>query len=81
MIRKPRTEKKFKLGDDTLKTTAASLNRIFKTVEIEGLSEDAISAHADDIRIVSDRFGVCPKAAILFAAILEKTNSSNSCDD
>lgn len=81
MIRKPRTEKKFKLSDDTLKTTAASLNRIFKTVEIEGLSEDAISAHADDIRIVSDRFGVCPKAAILFAAILEKTNSSNSCDD
>ncbi len=81
MIRKPRTEKKFNLGDDTLKNAAASLNRIFKTVELEGLSEDAVSAHADDIRIVSERFGVCPKAAVLFAAILEKTNSSNSCDD
>ena len=81
MIRKPRTEKKFAAGNETAQTVVASLNRIFKKVEIEGLSADAANELSEDIRSVCERFDVCPKAAVLLAAIMEKTNSSNSCDE
>lgn len=81
MIRKPRTEKNFAADPETALTVVSSLNRIFKKVEIDGLSEDATQELASDIKMVSERFGICPKAAVLLAAILEKTNSSNSCDE
>lgn len=81
MIRKPRTEKNFAADPETALTAVSCLNRIFKKVEIDGLSEDATQELAPDIKMVSERFGICPKAAVLLAAILEKTNSSNSCDE
>lgn len=81
MIRKPRTEKNFAADPETALTIVSSLNRIFKKVEIDGLSEDATQELTSDIKMVSERFGICPKAAVLLAAILEKTNSSNSCDE
>ncbi len=81
MIRKPRTEKNFAAENNSATTTVARLNRIFKKVEIDGLSEDATNELADDIKNVAERFGICPKAAVLLAAIMEKTNSSNSCDE
>lgn len=81
MIRKPRTEKNFIPEDAGEMTTAACLNRIFKKVEIEGLSEDAAEELAEDIRAIADKFSVCPKAAIILAAILEKSGSSNGCDE
>ena len=81
MIRKPRTEKNFTPEDSQQMTLAACLNRIFKKVEIEGLSADAAGELAEDIRLVVDRFNVCPKAAVLLAAIIEKTGSSNACDE
>lgn len=81
MIRKPRTEKNFSADMGSASSIVSSLNRIFKKVEIDGLSEEASQELSDDIGMVSDRFGVCPKAAVLLAAIMEKTNSSNSCDE
>jgi len=81
MIRKPRTEKNFAAENNAATTTVARLNRIFKKVEVDGLSEDAANELADDIKSVAERFDICPKAAVLLAAIMEKTNSSNSCDE
>ena len=81
MIRKPRTEKNFAADKESAGTSAACLNRIFKKVEIDGLSEAATNELADDIRAISDKFGICPKASVLLGAIMDKTNSSASCDE
>jgi hypothetical protein len=81
MNRRPRTEKNFTSETGSAMTAVARLNRIFKKVEIEGLSEDAANELADDIRSITVRFDICPKAAVLLAAIMEKTNSSDSCDE
>ncbi|MGN1219456.1 MAG: ATP-binding protein [Candidatus Cryptobacteroides sp.] len=81
MIRKPRTEKNFAADKESAGTSAACLNRIFKKVEIDGLSEEATNELADDIRAISDKFGICPKASVLLGAIMEKTNSSVSCGE
>lgn len=81
MNRKPRKEKKFATDRTSAQSTVSCLNRIFKKVEDEGLSEEAAHELEEDIKTVSDRFGVCKKAAVLLAAIMEKTNSSNSCDE
>lgn len=81
MIRKPRTEKNFSADSVSAKTLVGSLNRVFKKVEIDGLSEDAANELADDIKSITERFDICPKAAVLLSAIMEKTNSSNSCDE
>ena len=81
MIRKPRTEKNFTPEDSQQMTLAACLNRIFKKVEIEGLSEDAAGELAEDIRLVSEKFSISPKAAVLLAAIIEKSSCSNNCDE
>ena len=50
-------------------------------MEIDGLSEEATNELADDIRAISDKFGICPKASVLLGAIMDKTNSSASCDE
>lgn len=80
-MHKPRTEKNFVSDSMSANTTVARLNRIFKKVEVEGLSEDAANVLSDDIRSVAERFDVCPKAAVLLSAIMEKSNSSRSCDE
>jgi len=77
MIRRPRTEKKFVSENAGVKTVAGCLNRIFKKVEIDGLSEEAAVELSEDIRTVADKFGISTKAAVLLAAIIEK--SSNGC--
>ena len=81
MNRRPRTEKNFTSETGSAMTAVASLNRIFKKVEIEGLSEDAANELAEDIRSIAERFDICPKAVVLLAAIMEKTNSSDCCDE
>jgi len=81
MIMKPRIEKNFVAENNAATTTVARLNRIFKKVEVDGLSEDAANELADDIKCVAERFDICPKAAVLLAAIMEKTNSSSTCDE
>lgn len=80
MIRKPRTEKNFTSENETAMTNAACLNRIFKKVELEGLSDDAASELAGDIEHIAGLFGISPKAAVILAAILEKSGG-NGCDD
>lgn len=80
MIRKPRTEKKFAAENSSAQTTVESLNRIYKRVETEGLSEEAAAELEDDIRAVAGRFGICPKAAVILAAILEMSNSNTGCN-
>ena len=81
MIRKPRTEKNFAPDSESAGTAAACLARIFKKVEIDGLSENATGELADDINAISNKFSICPKGSVLLGAIMEKTNSSNSCDE
>ena len=73
-------EKNFSSGMAGLPTLAASLDRIYKRVDEEGLSEEASEALAEDIEAVAGRFSVSPKAAVLLAAILEH-NARNGCDD
>jgi len=73
-------EKSFSSGMAGLPTLAASLDRIYKRVDEEGLSEEASEALAEDIEAVAGRFSVSPKAAVLLAAILEH-NARNGCDD
>ena len=80
MIRKPRTEKKFTPEAGDAMTSAACLNRIYKKVELDGLSDEAAGELAEDIKFVADRFSVSPKAAVLLAAILERHNSNNCVD-
>jgi len=77
MIRRPRTEKNFTPENAGALTVAGCLNRIFKKVELDGLSDEAAAELADDIRAVADKFAISPKAAVLLAAIIEK--SSNGC--
>ena len=58
----------------------ASLDRIYKKVNADGLGEETALALSDDIRRVQERFAISPKAAVLLAAILEN-NPRNGCDD
>ena len=58
----------------------ASLNRIFNTVSASGLSDNTMLALEDDIKVVSERFGINSKAAVLLAAILNDTIKSG-CED
>ena len=59
---------------------AASLNVIYKTIDKKGLDDDTTLALKKEIETVSGRFGISPKAAVLLAAILEKSGA-NGCDD
>ena len=67
-------------GNDAIPGLAASLDRIFKKVNSEGLSDETADELAADIARVRDRFGISPRAAVLLAAILEN-NPRNGCDD
>ena len=68
------------MGEAGLPELAASLDRIYKKVDATGLGEDTMHELKGDIEAVSDRFGISPKAAVLLAAILEKS-AGNGCDD
>lgn len=81
MIRKNIESKNFKADAESALTAVRSLNRIFKKVNSDGLNDETETELADDIKLVSERFGVCPRAAILLSAVMEKNNSSCSCDE
>ena len=57
-----------------------SLNNIYKKVNAEGFGDETALALESDIKAVSDRFGISPKASVLLAAILEN-NGRNGCDE
>ena len=74
-----REDKNFFEGNIELHPLAAGLNRIFKTVQKEGLGEDAMLTLQEDISCVSKHFGISPKAAVLLGCITEN-NSINGTD-
>lgn len=56
------------------------LNRIYQTVDRKGCSDEVLEALKKDISVISDSFGISAQAAVLLAAILEMTNTSNNMD-
>ena len=58
----------------------AGLDRIYRKVSSEGYSDESAAVLEKEINAVSERFGISSKAAILLAAILEKS-SRNGCDE
>lgn len=73
-------EKSFFSANAKLSTLAASMDNIYKKVNLEGLGEDTSRELEGDIKVVSERFGISPIAAVLLPAILEK-DSDNGCED
>ena len=74
-----RDDKNFFEGNIELHPLAAGLNRIYKTVQKDGLSEDTMLTLQDDISCVSKHFGISPKSAVLLGCIAEN-NSNNGID-
>ena len=73
-------EKSFFAENAELPVLASSLDNIYKKVDKEGLGEQTALDLEKDIKAVSDRFGISPKAAVLLAAVLE-FNARNGSDD
>ena len=57
----------------------ASLDRIYRRVNAEGFTDEVAAGLEQDIKTVSERFGISQKASVLLAAILEKS-CKNGCD-
>ena len=74
------SEKVFFAANAGLTGLAASLDNIYKKVNAEGLGEQTSLDLEEDIRNVSDRFGISSKASVLLAAILE-SSFKNGCDE
>ena len=81
MIRKSHEQKNFTADIASAETLVGSLNRIFKKVNGEGLTDETAEELSEDIRRIAEHFSICPKAAVLLAAVMESTNSSHSCDE
>lgn len=79
-MKKTNSDKHCFMGGTTLPELAASLDSIYKKVDSDGLGENTMHELKNEIEAVSDRFGISPKAAVLLAAILEKSGG-NGCDD
>lgn len=58
----------------------ASLDHIYTAVNAAGLSEDTLQNMENDTKVVSDHFGISPRASVLLAAILDATGK-NGCDE
>ena len=80
MRRTNNSDKHFFIGNAALPELAASLDVIYRKVEKEGLGEETVHELEDEVQAVSGRFGISPRAAVLLAAILEKS-AGNGCDD
>ena len=79
-MKKTNSDKHCFMGETALPELAASLDSIYKKVDSDGLGENTMHELKNEIEAVSDRFGISPKAAVLLAAILEKSGG-NGCDD
>ena len=82
MRRREPTEKNFFEGNVKLSRLTTSMNNVFKTIQEAGLAEGVEESLKDDIRVISDSFGISPKAAILLPYIVENnmTNGSDADD-
>ena len=82
MRRREPAEKNFFEGNVKLSRLATSMNNVFKTIQEAGLAEGVEESLEKDIRVISDSFGISPKAAILLPYIVEHnmTNGSDADD-
>lgn len=82
-MRRPSTfnEKNFFGADKNKMSSTACLNRIYRKVDQEGLSQEAAQELAEDIRFISEKFSIKPKSAVILAAILERAGSCNGIDE
>ena len=67
--------------DETIKTQAACLNRIYSKVKSSGLNGDSLEELRDDIDYVSGVYTVDSTGAALLAAILERSTGNRALDD
>lgn len=74
-------EKSFISEEETIQTQAACLNRIFRKINCQGLSAEAIQELSGDIDYVSSHYNIGNDCAVLLAAILEKSGTNNLMDD
>jgi Cdc6-like AAA superfamily ATPase len=74
-------EKSYISEDKTVQTQAACLNRIYRKVNITGLSTDTIQELGEDIDFVSKLYNIDTPGTVLLAAILEKSSTNNLMDD
>ena len=81
MRRREQTDKTFFEGNVDLPQLAASLNKIFKTVEKDGLGQETFTELEKEIQTVSSKLGVSKKAAILLGNIVEHSATNGSDDD
>jgi len=78
MRRREPTEKNFFEGNVKLSRLATSMNNVFKTIQEAGLAEGVEESLEKDIRVISDSFGISPKAAILLPYIVEHNMTNGS---
>ena len=76
----PNTDKNFSTMMARHPQRVSCLNRIYQTVDREGCSDGVLETLKKDIGVISDSFGISAQAAVLLAAILEMTNTSNNMD-
>ena len=80
-MRNIREEKSFFEGTVTLPAIAGALNRIYKTVDKDGLTQENSVTLKDELQTVADHFGISPKAAVLLAHITEQSGGNGSDED
>lgn len=74
-------EKVFYSEDENAKTLAACLNRIYCNVNVKGLSIECVAGSCEDLEHIRHCYGIDCASAVLLAAILEKTSTSDPVDD
>ena len=74
------TEKQPAGGRVDLTGLLAGLDRIYSTVNTAGFCEECLHDLENEIKVVSDHFGISPRASVLLAAILDATSKSG-CDE
>ncbi len=74
-------DKGFISEDESVMNQAACLNRIYRKVNLEGLTADSIQVLCDDIDYVAGFYHIDNQSAVLLAAILEKSATNNLMDD
>ena len=74
-------EKNFISEDESVQTQAACLNRIYRKVNLTGLSDETLQELGGDIDVVAGQYHIDNTGAVLLAAILEKSATNNLMDD
>ena len=80
-MRRTVTEKNYTPRKGNARTQAACLDAIYKTVDVEGLSDEVMKRLGRQVHAVSRHFGIGSYAAVLLAAILEKSYANHNMDD